>query len=98
METNDVLVSDIGCPSGEPKQSLAIGVNEALARNIAKEKTEKLRTSIITTERSCMKCHARFWATSHKAEEGLRATGKGYLCPECASNTPPVSVERYWCG
>jgi hypothetical protein len=97
-EKNQLLVTDLGFPSEEPKQCLALGVNEALARKIASEKANELMSSILTTERTCLKCGRQYWISGHK----LTASGKSRLCPNCISDTKSLAERQnvlgYWCG
>jgi hypothetical protein len=101
-QKNQLLITDLGFPSEEPKQCLALGINETLARKIAADKVDELRTCILTTERRCLKCRRQFWVTQHASKRGLLETGKGYFCPDCIdegrSLEERLSVLRYWCG
>jgi len=101
---NDILITDMGFPSEEPKQCLALGVHLTLAKKIAENKMRKLRTSVITSERRCFKCQKRYWLSEHRRPAGLLEVGIGYLCPDCIGENQSVDVEerlgvlRYWCG
>jgi hypothetical protein len=99
---NQILITDLGFPSEEPKQCLALGINETIARKIASDKVDKLRTSILTTERRCLKCRRKFWITQHTSNAGLLDTGKNYLCPDCIGEVRSIEdrlgVLCYWCG
>jgi hypothetical protein len=86
-ERNELLITDLGFPSEEPKQCLALGVNETLARKITVGRAQKLRTSILTTQRTCFKCGKQYWSSEHTTEEGLREVGKSKFCPHCISET-----------
>jgi DNA-directed RNA polymerase subunit RPC12/RpoP len=101
-QKNQLLITDMGFPSEEPKQCLALGINETLARKIASDKVDKLGTCILTTERRCLKCRRQFWITQHTSKFGLLETGKGYFCPDCISEGRSIEerlgVLRYWCG
>ena len=101
---NDILLTDMGFPSEEPKQCLAFGVQLTLAKKIAENKIRQLRTSIITSEHRCFKCQKRYWVSEHRRPAGLLEIGIGYLCPDCIGESKSVDVEerlgvlRYWCG
>lgn len=101
---NDLLITDMGFPSEEPKQCFALGVHLTLARKIAASKMRQLRTSVITSEHRCFKCHERYWVSEHRRLTGLLEIGIGYLCPDCIGESKSVDVEerlgvlRYWCG
>jgi len=101
-QENQLLITDMGFPSEEPKQCLALGVDEKLARKIASNKVSELRTSILTTERICSICEKHYWISEHPPQSGLLEIGKGYLCPHCARESKSVKerlgVLRYWCG
>jgi DNA-directed RNA polymerase subunit RPC12/RpoP len=101
-QKNQLLITDMGFPSEEPKQCLALGINENLARKIALDKVDKLGTCTLTTERRCLKCGKQFWITQHTSKPGLLETGKGYFCPDCfgedESKEERLGVLRYWCG
>jgi len=100
---NDLLITDLGFPSEEPKQCLALGVNEALARRISQARAQELRTSVLTTQRICFKCHKQYWMSEHTEEEGLREVGKSKFCSHCISDRKmedkeKLGAQQYWCG
>lgn len=102
-QRNDLLISDLGCPSEEPKQCLALGVNEALARRISQARAQELRTSVLTTQRSCFKCHRQYWTSEHEKEAGLREVGNSRFCPHCLperndGDMEMLGAQQYWCG
>ena len=101
-ERNALLISDLGFPSEEPKQCLALGVNEALARRISQARANALRTSVLTTQRTCFQCHKQYWTSEHMEKEGLREVGKSKFCPHCISkmgkDLEKLDAQRYWCG
>jgi len=102
-EKNSLLITDLGFPSDDPKKCLALGVNEALAREIAKKEALQLKTSILTSERRCSNCQRSYWVSEHDRSPGLFEIGAGNLCRDCI-NRKSVEVEerhgvqRYWCG
>lgn len=104
MQDDRLIVSDLGFPSDEPKQSLALGINNKLATQIAQEKSRQLGTSVLTTQRGCFGCSTRFWMSEHEALSGAAETGKGYLCPACigleteGSMAKKLGILGYWCG
>jgi len=100
---NDLLVSDIGSPSNEPKMCLALGINRSVAEEIARNRAAQLGTKVLTTQRRCLACGRCFWMTDHKRPSGMEAQGHGHVCPSCADKgTEHVEEElgnfRYWCG
>ena len=104
MQDNGLLISDLGFPSEEPKQCLALGINEKLAKQIAAERSRKLGTTVLTTERKCLGCGRPFWYSDHENSPWNAETGKGYFCPDCLSHETEQSMTRklgklgYWCG
>lgn len=103
-QNDELLISDMGFPSAEPKQCLALGVNLGLARRVAREKSQQLGTKVITTQRRCFQCASFFWFSEHRASSGLVEIGQGYLCPRCMRERidetvkKKLGVMRYWCG
>ena len=104
MQDDRLLVTDLGVPSDEPKQCLALGINQRLATRIAGEKSQQLRTTVITTQRQCLRCRTSFWISEHKGPYGAPETAKGYFCPTCVRLETQESVAKvlgnlgYWCG
>ena len=102
LEDNRLLVTDLGFPSEEPKQCLALGVNQRLAVRIAGKRSQKLGTRVITTQLKCVQCGAHFWMSQH--DDSSEAPGKTYFCPTCINQETEQSLtERlgllgYWCG
>jgi ribosomal protein S27AE len=103
-QSNDLLVSDIGFPSGEPKQCLALEVNRELAMQISERKRRELGTKLLTTQRRCLRCARTFWMSEHREPDGLIASGQSYLCPLCIRERTSdllankLDMQRYWCG
>ncbi len=102
-QTNELLITDMGFPSEEPKQCLAFGINETLARKIAEDRVQDFQTSVATTERRCLKCEKLYWVSEHEPVSGLREVGQGYLCAHCMFEgngdvKRRLGVLRYWCG
>lgn len=102
-QDNTVLISDMGFPSDEPKQCLALGINRTLAEQIAEKKACELRTKIETTEHACIRCGKPFWTSRHDQTSGLAKTGQSYLCPDCIDKKNEGAERRlgdlqYWCG
>lgn len=100
METNDLLITDLGFPSEEPKQCLALGVTETLAREIARKKAYQLKTWILTSERRCSSCGKGYWVSAHNRSSRLPEAGGRYLCPNCIGkkNVDKLGVQPCWCG
>jgi hypothetical protein len=104
MQDDRLLVSDLGIPSDEPKQCLALGINRKLATQIANEKSKRFGTSIVTTQRKCLCCGLLYWMSEHDSCAGNAETGRGYFCPSCidrqteGSVTEKLGILGYWCG
>jgi hypothetical protein len=98
-----LLISDLGFPSEEPKQSLALGITEDLAAEIARKRSRELGTRIVTTERMCLGCSKGYWYSGHENSKGVEI-GRGYLCPDCLRNETEQGFATklgslgYWCG
>jgi hypothetical protein len=103
-QNDNLLISDIGAPSDEPKQCLALGINITLAEEIAHRRSAQLGTSVLTTERRCLGCSRSFWMTEHGGRSGLAENGHSHLCPYCVGKAAHERVLeklgslRYWCG
>jgi hypothetical protein len=103
-EHNDLLITDMGFPSEEPKQCLALGVNEKVAQTIALEKSKNLRTLLMTSKRRCIRCETLYWISQHKQSFGLLENGHSNFCPKCVAHVDDQEMEiklgaqRYWCG
>jgi hypothetical protein len=104
MQDDMLLVTDLGFPADEPKQCLALGINQALALRIAEEESARLETHASTTERKCLSCGMRFWMSDHDSPFGTAETGRSYFCPNCLKAQTEESLVKtlgmlgYWCG
>ena len=104
MQDEKLLVTDLGFPSEEPKQCLALGINSRLADQIALSKSHQLGTSILTTQRKCIECGKSFWVTEHDVSSRAHKAAKGYFCPKCILHETEKNLVRklgalgYWCG
>ena len=104
MRDDRLLVSDLGFPSEEPKQCLALAVREGLAMRIAEEKSLQLATETVTSQRMCLSCGRLFWITNHEVSVKHGEIAKGYFCPACISEENEETMIRklgnlgYWCG
>ena len=103
LQDDNLLVTDLGFPSEEPKQCLALGINQRLAARIAAEKSEKLGRAVLTTQHRCFQCGSRFWMSEHDASE-TPEPGKRYFCPTCMRQESKQRIEERlglrssWCG
>jgi DNA-directed RNA polymerase subunit RPC12/RpoP len=103
-QRNDLLITDMGFPAEEPKQCFALGINEHLARSIASERAKQMKTSVLTTQRRCIKCGTQYWMTQYRDSLGLLETGRANFCPNCRASEIDEEMERrlgaqrYWCG
>jgi hypothetical protein len=104
LQDDQLLVTDLGFPSEEPKQCLALGVNQRLAARIAGERSQALGTPILTTQHKCLQCGTRFWMSQHDASSVTPETGKGHFCPKCINQETERTISGrlgalgYWCG
>lgn len=104
MQDDRILVSDLGIPSDEPKQCLALGISQTLAIQIGRKKADDLGTTVHTTERKCRCCGTPFWMSEHDSSSRTARTGRAYFCPGCISQETEASMARelgilgYWCG
>lgn len=104
MQDDRLLVTDLGFPSDEPKQCLALGINEELATKIAGEKARQGGRAVQTTKRKCLRCQTEFWTSGHLGLSYAAQIAKGYFCPSCIQQETEDSVVRklgelgYWCG
>jgi hypothetical protein len=104
MQDDRLLLTDLGFPSDEPKQCLALGISQELATRIAGEKSQQLGTSLLTTQRKCLRCGMSFWMSDHGGSSGVLETGKAYFCPTCMRRETEESIAKklgilgYWCG
>lgn len=103
LQDDKLLMTDLGFPSEEPKQCLALGINQRLASRIAAEESRKLGTLVLTTQHTCVQCGSHFW-TSHHSSSGAPEPGKRYFCPTCIRKESQRSVAQRlgllgsWCG
>jgi hypothetical protein len=104
MQDDRLLVSDLGIPSDEPKQCLALGINQKFAAQISNEKSRLFGTSVVTTQRKCLCCGVAYWMSEHDSSAGNADTGRGYFCPSCIGQQTEESLAKklgilgYWCG
>jgi len=104
MQDDRLLVSDLGFPSDEPKQCLALGINRNLATHIANEKSKRFGTTVISTQRKCLSCGGSYWMSEHDSSAGNVERGRGYFCPACIGQQTEQSLAKrlgilgYWCG
>ena len=93
---DNVLISDIGSPSPEPKRSVALGVEKGVALEVAALTARKLSGEIITSEQKCRECGGLYWITEH--EYAKVRLGRRYFCPTCLRGISEIDVLDYWCG
>ena len=103
LQDDRLLVTDLGFPSEEPKQCLALGINQELAARIAAEKSQRLETTVLTTQHRCFQCGSNFWMSEHDTSV-TPEPGKRYFCPKCMHHESRRSIEERiglqssWCG
>ena len=103
-QENNLLISDLGFPSDDPKQCLALGINRNIAEEIAQRKVSELGTKILTTKHECIRCSKPFWTSEHDQASPLAKSGQSYLCSECINKkndegiVKKMGVLQYWCG
>ena len=97
---NAILLSDIGPPSPEAKQLVALGVTKELAGKLALETARSTKSRIVTTQLTCRHCGGHYWITDHDSMDTPK-TGRRTLCPHCVKSigmvTGPIA-DAYWCG
>ena len=104
MQDNRILITDLGFPSDEPKQCMALGISEELSKKIALERSRQLGTTVLTTERKCIGCGQPYWYSKHQTKAGQAEIGKGNFCLDCIAHQNEVLLTgklgdlRYWCG
>lgn len=104
MQDDKLLISDLGLPSEEPKQCLALGINQESAKQVVEEKSKQPGTMVVTTERKCFGCGRVFWFSEHETSKAQTGTGRGYFCPDCLGHETEKSIATefgnlaYWCG
>jgi hypothetical protein len=104
LQNDDLLVSDIGFPSEEPKQCLALGITKALADQIARRKSIQVGTRVLTTQRTCLVCTKPFWMIEHATYSVMAQEGRSKLCPDCVEKRVDIPIQnmleslRHWCG
>lgn len=102
MEDGRVFVTDLGFPSEEPKQCLALAINGEVALRLAREKSKQTRSPLQTSQRRCFSCGRSFWVSEH--DDTVGGTGKSYFCPTCItgeneeSMAKKLGIQQYWCG
>jgi hypothetical protein len=101
MQNDDILLSDIGPPSPEPKRSVALGVRRPLAGRLALEAARTMGTRIITTQVRCRRCGGYYWISDHDDSMNASSAGRRYFCSHCIGVVYEMSgsmVGEYWCG
>lgn len=98
-----VLVTDLGIPSKEPVQCLALGVNEQVAVAVASARSKLTAKPLQTSKRKCVRCGTLYWVSEHKRAHGLVTYGYGTFCPRCFGPEhleigKSCSEVHYWCG
>ena len=104
MHDGSILVTDLGIPSEEPAQCLALGVSESVATTVGLEKSEQAAKPLRTSKRRCIRCGALYWMSQHIHTSGLIRYGYATFCPQCFDSIDyeemgkRLSEQRYWCG
>ena len=101
-QDDNVLLSDIGAPSPEPKRSLALGVEKSLAVRIAQAAAGEMDCRMLTSQQTCHQCGRSYWISEHESE-GTPRLGRRHFCPSCLRIVDQeASMTRaglnYWCG
>lgn len=102
-ERDELLMTDMGFPAEEPKQCLAMGINQNLAQKIVEDFAKQRKFTTKTAQHRCLKCQQLYWISEHESSSGLRKTGKGYFCPTCIREGDEdlekrLGMLRHWCG
>jgi hypothetical protein len=99
---DNVLLSDIGPPSPEPKRSVALGVKKELAISIARTTAREMNCGIFTSRQICHQCGRSYWISEHESEPAPML-GRRHFCPQCILKVDQKSSVtkgglNYWCG
>jgi len=100
----NLLVTDLGFPPDEPVQSIALGVNEIVAMEVASEKSKQMGIPLTTSKRKCIQCGSSYWVSQHLRVSGLARRGYVIFCPSCLDHVNHPDEEsklgqnRHWCG
>lgn len=101
-QDDNILLSDMGPPSPEPKRSMALGVEKELAISIAQAAAREMACRIFTSKQICHQCGRSYWISEHESE-GTPRLGRRHFCPKCIltvdQKTSATKAElNYWCG
>jgi hypothetical protein len=102
-QEDDILLSDMGPPSGEPKRAIALGVKGELAQEIAMKTAKETGGRLRTTQHKCGSCGGTYWITDHDDVSGVAKIGRGYFCPFCIEEVDEREARSFgapdsWCG
>ncbi len=104
IANGNMLVTDLGFPPEEPVQTVALGVNETVALQIASDKSRLMRIPLTTSKRRCIQCAGSYWVSEHIHSSGFTRRAFVSFCPDCLGRFDLSTVEgklgknRYWCG
>ena len=98
-QDDNILLSDMGPPSPEPKRSVALGVEKELAIRIAQKTAGKMLCKIFTSQQICHQCGRSYWISQHELE-GSPRLGRRHFCPKCIPTTDEKTAKilNFWCG
>jgi hypothetical protein len=91
-----VLVSDLGGPYEGVEDCYGLSISLEKALEAARTHAQALQTKILTTERKCPKCAARFWPRAGRSALDQHDRGSEYFCESCLLSTPQSELNKYW--
>jgi hypothetical protein len=91
-----VLISDMGGPYEGVKDCYGLAISLEEATRIARTHAQASQAKIITTERRCRKCGARFWSRAGLADPKAYGRAASYFCAPCLTHTPEAELDEYW--
>jgi len=91
-----ILISDLGGPYEGVKDCYGLGISLGEAAEVAQRRAQISGSRIVTTERKCGKCGARFWPRAQLVKGGPSGRSAGYFCASCLKVTSEAELDKYW--
>jgi len=95
-QEDSVLISDLGVPYDGVKDCHALGVSLEEVTKIVRALSQNSQVRIITTERACKKCGARFWPRANRLGSDVRGPVRDHFCDSCARLRSGSELMKYW--
>jgi hypothetical protein len=95
-QDDSILMSDLGAPYDSVKDCYALGASIEEATKIARALSENSRGKIITTERVCRRCGARFWPRANRLGSDAQGPVRDRFCDLCARLGSGTELREYW--